>query len=361
VSCPPLRLLMTSQAIDLDHPILAFSHSWAAELAGLVDKLYLVTLQLGRHSLPSNVEVFSLGKETGRGRLGRFLAFNQAVAPLALRGKIDGIFVQQTEINAILAAPYAKLCGIPLVIFKAHGRSLRPSLRIATRLVDAALTSEATAFPIDTPKKVVTGQGIDVDWFAPEATVPPTKEIRHVTSVGRYSPIKGYEVFIEAARILVHEKRRKDIRFSIYAAPDDPAYRTKLETLVQASDLADFFTLRPPLTYSAMRDLYLESDVLVHPSNTESLDKVVLEAMACGRPVITSTSPYRSVLGRYTDGLMFQKNRADELAGKIERLLALPAHEYRALGAALRQIVMQGHSLNRLADQIVGVFRRLKG
>ncbi len=358
---PPLRLLMTSQAIDQDHPILGFSHTWAAKLAGLVERLHVVTLHLGKHDLPPNVTVTSLGGERGRGKLAKLIAFHRAVAPLALGRKIDGIFVQQTEINAILAAPYAKLLRIPLVLFKGHSRSLRPSLRVANALIDRALTSAPAAYPIDTPKKVVTGQGIDVDTFVPLRGGPKRGAgPKRIISVGRLSPIKRYEVQIEAANILVNERGRKDFTLHIYGGPDPPSHAAELTALIKNHGLEETVFLEGPMDFRRMPEVYRGAHALLHTCDTESLDKAVLEAMACGVPAITSIQSYGPVMGASADILVCRPGDLTGLAAKLEAVLALSPTEHRALGGALRDTVVRDHSVDRLVAQVVEVIQELR-
>lgn len=350
-----MRLLMTTQCLDSTHPVLGFSHTWAAKLAERVARLDIVALELGRVALPENVSVWSLGKEWGSRRPKRFVRFQRYVAPLILSGRIDGVFVQQTEINALLAAPWALLRRTPIVLFKGHSRSLRPSLRLANRLVDAVVTSAPAAYPIDTRKKIVTGQGIDVDRFA---VARPRARTPHVIAVGRYSPIKRYEIVIEAARLL-RERGRRDVRFSFHGPPDDRGYRERLAEHVHASGLGETIHLLDGVPFPEVPALYAGCDLVAHPCDTESLDKAVLEAMACGRPAVTSIQSYRAVLGADADALVFRPGDAGDLARKLEAVLAQPTEARCALGMRLREIVKRDHSVDHLMDQLVELFGAL--
>ncbi len=358
-----MRLLMTTQVVDSDHPIQGFSHTWIRKLAQRIEGLHVVCLTVGKHDLPSNVRIYPIKASADASRASKFLRFQRYVAPLLLSRAVDGVFVQQTEINAILASPYAMLMHTPVVLFKAHGRSLRASLRLATSLASAVLTSEASAFPIDTPKKVVVGQGIDLDQFIPHERVFSEPRSRVVVAVGRYSQIKGYEVMIEACDILVNQRGIKDLVFRIYGADNYPGYenyRQKLEQMVRSRNLQGRFELHGPVPFSSVSALYSEADLIVHPSDTLSIDKVVLEAMASERVILCSTAPFRSVLGAYSDDLMFAKGNPIDLAKKIEKVLSLPYHQYATIAKELREIVRQGHSVDNLADQIVKLFESLR-
>jgi glycosyltransferase involved in cell wall biosynthesis len=347
---------MTSQCLDLAHPVLGFSHTWAAKLAERVERLDAVALQVGTVDLPPNAHVHSLGKERGTTRAQQFALLQRVVAPRVLSGRLDGIFVHQTEINALLTAPWALLRRVPIVLFKAHSRSLRPALRLANRLIDVAITSTRDAYPIATRKKVVVGQGIDIDRFVP---MPPAKGDPRVIAVGRYSPIKRYEVVIEAARQLT-ERGGPRVRFSLHGPEDDPGYRARLAADVAARNLTGIVQLEGPVAFPEVPNLYAGCDLVVHPCDTESLDKTVLEAMACGRPALTSITSYRAVLGAHADALIFAKDNPADLARKITALLTLPVEARVALGLRLRDIVKRDHSVGHLMDQVVDLFRALQ-
>ena len=69
--------------------------------------------------------------------------------------------------------------------------------------------------------------------------------------------------------------------------------------------------------YQEIRRFYQESDLLVNLSPTGGMDKVVLEAMACGIPVLVCNRAFRKDLERYVNELMFQEGNSQDLAQKI--------------------------------------------
>ena len=57
-----MRLLILTQKVDINDDILGFFHRWIEEFAKRCEKVIVICLQEGRHDLPSNVKVLSLGK-----------------------------------------------------------------------------------------------------------------------------------------------------------------------------------------------------------------------------------------------------------------------------------------------------------
>ena len=64
-----MRLLIVTQKVDREDDLLGFFHQWIIEFAKHCESVTVICLEEGSHRLPSNVRVFSLGKERcGRGQ-----------------------------------------------------------------------------------------------------------------------------------------------------------------------------------------------------------------------------------------------------------------------------------------------------
>lgn len=357
-----MRILMITQRIDLDDSILGFAHIWASKLAERVEKLYILPLWLGRDNLPSNVELYSAGKEKGANKIRRLINFNKAVANIILSKKVNGIFIHQCPIYAILCSPYAKLAGIPMVMFYGH-KSVNPTLRAAYILLDKVVSSSEEGFRINDSKKMVISQGIDTDVFKPlKIQASNNSNRRKILSVGRISPIKNYETLIEAANILINEKKRSDIEFEVVGDVGTEAqeiYFTSLGELVQKYNLQNYLYFRGAVPNREVVGYYQSCDIHVNLCPTGGMDKAVLEAMACGKAVLVSNATFKGVLGEYSNMMMFQEGNAKELSRKMEEILRLDDKVIINIGEDLRQTVVTKHSVEGFMDRLVGVFDSL--
>lgn len=355
-----LNVLMITQKVGLDDDILGFTHTWVNKLAERVEKLYVLALAVGRHSLRDNVELFSMGKERGNSRLERLVNFNRVVAGLVLTRKVDLLFIHMCPRYAILAAPYSKLMRVPLVMWYAHG-SVNRKLRIAHSLVHGVVTSTREGFRLKSDKVSIVGQGIDTDRFKP-LDVRKEGNTKVILSVGRISPIKDYETLVEAADILVNKKRREDLEFVVVGDVGTEGQREYLDgikEMVRQCQLKRYFRFAGPVPHSEVVQHYQDCNVFVNLSHTGSLDKAVLEAMACGRVPLTCNEAFENLFGDYADKLMFEKGNAGELAGKVLDVIEMSADSRLVLGRALKDIVVQEHSVEGLINKLVGVFREL--
>jgi glycosyltransferase involved in cell wall biosynthesis len=109
-------------------------------------------------------------------------------------------------------------------------------------------------------------------------------------------------------------------------------------------------------------DLLAGADVLVsatQPDRREALDKAVLEAAACGVPVLSSNAALEPLLADLPLRLRFPARDAEALAGLLADLAAAEPAVRREAGAELRRRVVAGHSVDGWADQVVALVRRL--
>jgi len=107
-----------------------------------------------------------------------------------------------------------------------------------------------------------------------------------------------------------------------------------------------------PLPYYAAADCY------VHPTYYDPCSLVVLEAAACGLPLITSRYNGASEMFRDGKDVLLVDDPADdaELAGAMRTLLDESARQ--RLGAAARATILQ-HSFHRNVDQILEIYREI--
>jgi glycosyltransferase involved in cell wall biosynthesis len=94
---------------------------------------------------------------------------------------------------------------------------------------------------------------------------------------------------------------------------------------------------------------------LVSASKTGSVDKVVLEAMACRRPVVTCNDAFPHVfaaLGADAERLTFPQGDGRALADRVQALLSMNAPERTALGGRLRDLVRRDHEVDALMGRL---------
>ncbi|MEK9153422.1 MAG: glycosyltransferase family 4 protein, partial [Patescibacteria group bacterium] len=252
-----------------------------------------------------------------------------------------------------------------IVFWKAHGGKL-PHIKKAIFMVDKIVTSGEKTFEYDTPKKIIIGQGVNVDFFQPsQATISQAGDSQfQVLAVGRPSSVKHYDILIEAANILVNQLGLTRFSFKIIGSPQNQkemACQQGLAEKIKECNLANYFSLEPGVPFGQIKQKYQECSCLVNLTDPASLEKVVLEAMAMEKPVITSNEAFWPFFQGGLEFLKARKNNPADLAEKIKNLASQTPEQRQVIGQKLRAIVVAEHSVEHLIGQLMKVFDLVVG
>ena len=100
------------------------------------------------------------------------------------------------------------------------------------------VTSTESGFRIPSNKKIVVGQGIDTDLFRAAPRV--TRDVPVVVSVGRISPVKGYDTLLPALGALLREGVKLRVRIVGDAGlPEHRRYQESLKNIAREEGLVD--------------------------------------------------------------------------------------------------------------------------
>jgi glycosyltransferase involved in cell wall biosynthesis len=355
-----LRVLMITQKVERDDDVLGYVHGWIERLAVRLERLHVLGLGVGSYALPDNVTVYSMGKEKGAGRLARLVRLAQVAGGLSRRRQIDLIFAHQCPRYALLAAPFGKFFGLPLVMFYAH-KSVDLELRLAHRLVERVTTSVPTGFMLPSDKVTPVGQGIELSLFQPDFA---GEEKATIVAVGRLSPIKDYETLIRSADTLLREYRVERLKLLIVGGATgerDGQYFGHLKQTVGQLQLDGRVEFVGPVPHEEVPHYLRRATVTVNLCPTGAVDKAALEGMACGKPTVVCNRGFVPVLGAHAPHLLFDEGDPASLAERLAALLRMPVEQRRSMGMGLRDAVVAQHGVEGLADNLVRVFREVVG
>jgi len=244
-------------------------------------------------------------------RLPRVLASNLPVLADGVR-ECDVIFMRLPAMNAYVTAVMARLLGKPVVCYFSGDQRVEilnggkyqgifaPPARIAAIFHDALsrgivrgssvslFEAEATLERFAATNKssffmfpsMIEEEGI---WVRPQISVQ--EPARNVLYVGSLGVAKGTKFLLEAMALV----RREGLNLTLNICGEGPE-RYALEQLTEQLGLADVVNFRGHVRWGTeLTEVYREADILVHPSLSEGVPKVVLEAMAHGVAVIATT------------------------------------------------------------------------
>lgn len=242
-----------------------------------------------------------------------------------------------------------RLTGRPWSVV-AHGSDVhRRQAMMATKVAEASFVAAVSAFNrrviLDVCRRSGTGPGtgpdpvgagpaervlvarcgVDLDRLTPRNGPPPPGD-PVVVCVGTLHEVKGQRHLLAAVASL----RRQGRRVNAVLAGDGPDRRS-LEELARELDVADRVTFTGPLAHDRVIDLYRRASVLVTPSvvssdgRREGIPTVLLEAMACGVPVVASDlTGIPELVEPGVTGLLTPPGDHEAIARAIETLLDDP-------------------------------------
>ena len=192
--------------------------------------------------------------------------------------------------------------------------------------------------------------GIDAQVFHPgradaalRARLGLDPATRLLVYAGRFTPEKKLDVLVEAVRKL------------------GPRYHLVLVgagTGAAAPTAANATVVPFERDQRRLARLLASCDMLVHPGDAETFGLVVLEAMACGLPVVgTNRGGVAELVDRET-GILVRPGHVDSLAGAIE---AIYFRDRARMAAAARRKAADGYDWNRILPQMLGRYDTLLG
>jgi glycosyltransferase involved in cell wall biosynthesis len=343
--------------IDEEHDLLGFIATWVNKLAEKVEKLYIICTGYGKADLRKNIEVHSLNEKSNKLTKAKyFIKLMFSILP-----KVDVVFCHMYPEFTLMVAPFAKMFRKPIVTWYAH-RHVNWKLLIAHSLASKMITASKEGLRIQSSKVIVTGHGIDTERFKPVINLNVKEKDRIIIlSVGRISPIKDYETLIKAADLLVNEEDMRNLKFIIVGGvpmKSHVKYYEKLREMVSELELENYVKFMGFVPFKNITDYYYQSDIFVNLCPTGSADKAVLEAMACGKPVIVCNETYRSLLRPYDNICMFKYKDFKDLTTKLKELITKKSL-WTEIGEQNREQVIKYHSLTHFLDLLVKIFREV--
>ncbi|HOH46469.1 MAG TPA: glycosyltransferase family 4 protein [Candidatus Cloacimonadota bacterium] len=168
---------------------------------------------------------------------------------------------------------------------------------------------------------------------------------------GRIEPRKGLHLVIEALRELRISEPGFPFKLDIYG-PEDPVYAEKCRRMIREYGLKDSFCFLG--RKGSMQEIWADYDLLLMPTLAEeAFGRVIIEAMACGLPVLaTGAWGPAEIITPDQDGWLFDPHKEGDLAAKIRQIHSLPASRLREFSSAARHTVESRYEISLVQNQI---------
>lgn len=314
----------------------------------------------------------------GGGKVGSLLYVLSGLWHLLRRGRRDIYHAHDIGAAGWLAVIARYLLGGRCIVKLRTGRYLYeerfPSgmarwqfsvlLRLADRIV--VVNSEVERFVrnlgIQETRVVRIPNAVDTRWFHPvsiEQKFATRKRLGLDTSktivlyVGRFAPQKRIDILLNVWSLMSADVRRDAQLVLVGDGPE----RDKLLDMITALGIKETVFLAG--MQQAVRDYYWAADIFVHPSRSEGLSNALVEAMACGLPVVASNvGGALDVVEEGKAGALFESENQDQLMEKLGSVMAMRGR-WGEMGAHGRYTVQMYADLEIIVDRLDALYKQL--
>lgn len=306
----------------------------------------------------------------GEGSLARQLIYLAEGARVAGRARALGLAHVHAHFgtNSARVAAYARLLGGPRFSFTVHGpeefdnpQALDLGGKLALAEFCVAVSSYGRsqlcrwAAPGDWDKVHVVHCGLDLARWAEPQTLPAGPF--HMVAVGRFAEQKGFGLLIRAFALAW--RRNPALRLSLVG---DGELRPQVESLIAAEGMGNAVRLLGWQDEAGVRAAMDAAHALVTPSFAEGLPVVIMEAMACARPVIaTYIAGIPELVRPGLEGWLVPAGDAAALAETMLQAAEAAPEALAAMGARARARVMERHDIRESARRLAALFSRATG
>ena len=197
---------------------------------------------------------------------------------------------------------------------------------------------------------------VDENRFSP-AEKPPHNDIATVITVARYTPQKNVLTYLNAIRAVKTSGIK--VHFDWYGDKSyNPSYYAEIEKTCKLLDISDYIMLHEP--NKNIEDVYHGANIFCLPSLYEGYPNVLVEAMACGLPVICSNryeNPY--IVADGINGYLFDPENVDDIVKAIRKVVSLTPEEKHEIGKRNRKKCLERNAEKTFLQSYVNLIESL--
>lgn len=340
------NILILTQRVDKNNPVLGFFHRWVEEFAKHYEQVTVIALGVGEYDFPANVKILSLGKENVESSVFNIFrkikyVWNFYKYIWKERKNYDAVFVHMNQEYVLLGGLFWKVIGKKIYMWRNH---LKGNIftRIAVFLSNSVFCTSEFSFTAKFKKTKIMPVGIDTSNL--KSQISNFKIKNTILSLGRIDPVKHIDMLIDALG-----KIDVDYVANIYGEGTEIS---NLKSQIAKLKLENKITLYGNVPNYKTPEIYNENEIFVNLTESGSFDKTILEAMVCGCIPLVRNESLRNILG---DKFLFIG--VNDLAEKIKNVFNMPENEKDEYRKKFQNYVIENHSLNKLMTKITEIVK----
>lgn len=342
-----MKILITTQIIDTNDPILGFFHSWLKEFSKNFERVTVVCLKKGEFDLPENVEVLSLGKEGGVSKIKYIFNFYKYI--FLERKNYDVVFVHMNEEYVLLGGVFWNIFKKKVVLWRNHKMGTWKT-KIAGILSKFVCYTSPDSFTAKFKNSIKMPVGIDDNNFR-DLNIP--RQENSFLYVGRISPIKNIDKMVEALNIF-YKKTGINFSFNIVGPADgaDKKYLEDIKNIISKNNLQNMIKILQPVSQEKLAEIYSSNKYCFNLTPSGSFDKTIWESVFCGCvPIVQNKSFLEEIPNEVSSIVGLSSIDPKEISNKVENIVSLDLGEY----IKKLQEIGKKHSLKNLISELLKI------
>jgi len=347
--------------------------SRAAELLGDTVNIHYIFIGMSNKQRDPNITFIPYNGILSRVPILRLFGLTLFVSLVTKKYKIDtfinvwnhySIFPIFLGAKLLRAKIIARVSGVPITAEHAENfcRKMRKrfgllvewlSLTMADKILflSNSLISIYRNRGVNVSSSYVISQACNTDQFQYAPKTENSKEAKKIVYVGRIAPKKGIcDALNSIAELAMNFD--PEIRFLVAGFG---AYKKELQLQINALGIDNNVEFLGFIKQTDLPRLYASCDILVLPSLSEGLPNVIMEAMACGLPVVaTAVGGIPELLG-VNRGFLVPPNNSELLAEKIKQVLRDENLRVNTIKCA-REYIEREHSYSTVRHKYINMF-----
>lgn len=199
--------------------------------------------------------------------------------------------------------------------------------------------------------ELLPGSGVNLKDF--KVLEYPKEDQIHFVLISRVMKSKGIVEYLTAAKKITVDN--PNVKFHICGFLEE-GYE----------ELLNEYQLNEIITYHGMvsdvREMLAKAHCIIHPSYHEGMSNVLLEAAACGRPILATNIPgCEETFDEGISGFGFEPRDSESLVQVIEKFLTLTNEEHKKMGIAGRRKIEKEFSRQIVVNRYLEEIEKLKG
>ena len=219
------------------------------------------------------------------------------------------------------------------------------------------------------PKVSVIYNGVDIRQFNPQTSGTKIKNefglgdsTILIGMISRLGPDKGQDYFLQAAKMLLNPASKQEIKFLVVGDAvfeEDKWREAYLENMAKELGLDNYVIFTG--FRKDMADVIAALDIVVLVSGAEACGRVILEAMACAKPMVATDSGGTPEIVKDSEtGFLVRPKHPEELADKIGQLIKNPGLA-RKMGQEGRKRIEADFKIENNVEKIQDLYLELLG